>query len=171
VRLLGRVALLVVLWLLAWGEFSLVNVLSGLAVGTAVLIGFPPAKRPSGRVLVHPVGTARLAAYVVTQLVTSNVVMARQILSRRPDIRQGVVDHRLRHPSEEVVTVMTSVIALSPGTMTVDVDPGSTTISVHFFRLTDPAAAHASLERLEQLVLDAIVPPGAASVSASEELP
>jgi hypothetical protein len=51
------------------------------------------------------------------------------------------------------------------------VDAGSTTISVHFFRLTDPAEAHAALERLEQLVLDAIVPSGPASVSASEESP
>ena len=31
---------------------------------------------------------------------------------------------------------MTSVIALSPGTMTVDVERGSSTIYVHFFRCT-----------------------------------
>ena len=51
---------------------------------------------------------------------------------------------------------MTSVIALSPGTMTVDVDRESTTIYVHFFRLRDLAAARASLARLERLVVDAI---------------
>jgi multisubunit Na+/H+ antiporter MnhE subunit len=51
---------------------------------------------------------------------------------------------------------MTSIIALSPGTMTVDVDRGSTTIYVHFLFLDDVAAARASLEQLEQLVSRAI---------------
>lgn len=155
-RMLARVALLVVLWLLAWGEVSAANVLSGLAVATALLVASPPDRGPGGRRRVSARGTVSLAGYVLTQLVASNVVMAGQILRRHPDIRPGVVAHRLRDPSEETVTVMTSIIALSPGTMTVDVDPGSTTILVHFFRLADPADAHRTLERLERLVVAAI---------------
>ena len=54
---------------------------------------------------------------------------------------------------------MTSIIALSPGMMTVDVDPQSTTIYVHFFRLRDVDAARRGLERLERLVFAAIASP------------
>lgn len=162
-----RVAILVVLWLLAWGELSLANVLSGVAVAAAVLVAFPPARRAPGHVRVRPAGTIRLLAYVMGQLVSSNILMTRQILRRHPDARPGVVAHRLRQPSDEAVTVMTSIIALSPGTMTVDVDP--TTIYVHFFRLHDAAAARQQLRRLEQLVAGAITKAATPPVDESQE--
>jgi multicomponent Na+:H+ antiporter subunit E len=155
-RIVVRIALLVALWLLAWGEWSVANLASGVAVATAIFIAFPPARRRTSRVCLHPLGIVRLSGYVVSQLVTSNILMTRQILSRRPDVQPGVIAHRLRRPSEEAVTIMTSIIALSPGTMTADVDAASTTIYVHFFRLTDVAAARASLVRLEELVSGAL---------------
>lgn len=155
-RTLVRVALLVVLWLLAWGQITVANVLSGVAVATLLLLAFPLVA--GGRhTRVNPVGVLQLIGYVVVQLVTSNVVMTREILRRRPNIRPGVLAHRLRSPSEELVTLMTSVIALSPGTMTADVDPDSTTIYVHFLLLRDLDAARASLDRLERLASQAIV--------------
>lgn len=151
-----RIALLVGLWLLAWGELSTANVVSGVAVAAALLVAFPPGPRASGRLGFSAIGAGRLAVYVLVQLVNSNVVMAGQILRRRPDVRPGVLAHRLGQPSEEIVTVMTSVIALSPGTMTVDVDAASTTIYVHFFLLRDHDAARASLRRLEDLAVHAV---------------
>ncbi len=155
-RVAGRIALLVGLWLLAWGEVSLANVVSGVAVATALLVAFPPGPRTGGRLRFSAIGAGRLAVYVVVQLVHSNVVMARQILRRRPDARPGVLAHRLRQPSEEVVTLMTSVIALSPGTMTADVDADSRIIYVHFFLLRDIEAARRSLSRLEDLAVRVI---------------
>lgn len=153
-RTVARVTILVALWLLAWGELSLANVLSGIAVASTVLIAFPPSRRATARLRVHPAGTVRLLGYIAGQLVSSNVLMTRQILRRHPDAEPGVIAHRLRDPSDEVVTVMTSIIALSPGTMTVDVD--SSNIYVHFFRLHDITAARQQLNRLEHLVGGAI---------------
>lgn len=155
----GRVLMLVALWLLAWGHFTIANFVSGAAVATALLIAFPPAARASEGLRLSPAGAARLAAYTGVQLVSSNLVMARQVLRRRLDLRPGVLVHRLRMPSDEVVTLMTTVIALSPGTMTVDVDPGSTAIHVHFLFLRDVDAARAALDRLEQLAVAAIIAP------------
>jgi multicomponent Na+:H+ antiporter subunit E len=148
--------LLVGLWLLAWGDISVANVLSGIAVAGATLVAFPPAVSTGRRVRAHARGVARLLGYVLTQLVVSNVLMIRQVLSPRPDVRPGVLAHRLKRPSGEAITMMTSIIALSPGTMVVDVDPDSTTIFVHFFRLRDVAAARAGLEKLERLVTNAV---------------
>ena len=157
-RLLGRLALLVVLWLLAWGEVSLANVLSGIAVAGALLVAFPLSAPTGDRARVDARGVARLAGYVAVQLVASNLVMARTILRRTPTAASGVVAHTLRQPSEVVVTVMTSIIALSPGTMTVDVDDDATTIHVHFFSLEDLDVARLVLARLEDLVTAAIRP-------------
>jgi multisubunit Na+/H+ antiporter MnhE subunit len=113
-------------------------------------------------VRLRPLGILRLSAFVVRQLVVSNVVMTRQILRRRSEPSPGVVVHHLRRPSDEVVTLMSSVIALSPGTMAVDVDDTSSTISVHVFDLRDVDAAHRSLADLEDLVAGAITRPSPA---------
>jgi multicomponent Na+:H+ antiporter subunit E len=153
---LPRAGLLVVLWLLAWGEVSPANLLSGAAVAAAVLVAFPPEPRSAGTLRVRPLGVARLVAFVTTQLVVSNVVMAREILRRHPRTEPGVLVHHLRSPSDVTVTVMTTIIALSPGTMTVDVDEASTTIAVHFFQLDDVDASRAALDRLERLVTGAV---------------
>jgi multicomponent Na+:H+ antiporter subunit E len=155
-RVLGRVVLLVALWLLAWGEITLANLLSGLAVAAALLVAFPPDRGATGHVRLRLRGVVRLSLYVCSQLVVSNIVMAGTILRRRSDLRPGVLAHRLEEPSEEVVAVMSSVIALSPGTMTVDVDTHSTSICVHFLQLRNLDVARASLVRLERLVVDAI---------------
>ena len=152
--LLARVVLLMALWLLAWGEISVPNLLSGAAVITVLLVAFPPGA--TSRVRLKPIAVARLAGYVVVQLVSSNILMTREILRRRPTVRPGVLAHQLHSPSEYVVTLMTSIIALSPGTMTVDVDEASTTVYVHFLFLHDVEAARASLGRLERLVSQAL---------------
>ena len=165
-RLAGRIALLVTLWLLAWGEITPANLISGIIVAGALLVSFSPRRRPGGHVRLNLVGAGRLAAHVARQLLLSNVVMAREVLRRSSRTQPGVLAHRLRRPSEEVVTVMTSVIALSPGTMIVDVAHDSSTVYVHFFRLTDTAAARAGLLELERLTIDAI---GAAEAHAPND--
>jgi multicomponent Na+:H+ antiporter subunit E len=155
-RLAGRVFLLVALWLLAWGEITVANVVSGISVAAALLVAFPLGRRTGAGVRLHLVGIARLGAYVVGQLAISNVVVAREILRPSPSTRPGVLAHRLRHPSEEVITLMSSVIALSPGTMTVDVSDDSSTIYVHFLLLHDIDAARAAIARLERLAVGAV---------------
>jgi len=168
VKHLGLLALLVALWILAWGELTLANLLSGLVVATALLLAFPPRRRHMGRVRLSALGIARLAAYIASALVTSNVVMSRQILGRAAVRQPGVLSHALQRPTPIIATAMSSIIALSPGTMTVDVSADSSVLYVHFFDLDDVGAARASLARLEALVTAAIAAgpdPGPTTVS------
>lgn len=155
-RLLTRLLLLVALWLLAWGEVTVANVLSGTAVAAVLLVVFPPDPPTERHLRVSFVGVARLVGYVVAQLVSSNVVMVHEVLRPRSAATPGVLAHHLQTPSEVVVTVITSIISLSPGTMTVDVDRDASTIYVHFLFLDDVDQARAQLDRLEQVVTAAI---------------
>jgi multicomponent Na+:H+ antiporter subunit E len=142
---------LVVLWLLAWGEASVPNLLTGAVLAAALLVAFPPdSARHQSRIA--PLPTIALVAYVARQLITSNIQMTWTILRPRPDLQPGVLAHHLLDPSDWVVTAMTSIIALSPGTMVVDVSRDGATIYVHFVRLRDVDEAHAFLRRLEELV-------------------
>jgi multicomponent Na+:H+ antiporter subunit E len=140
------VAGLVLLWLLAWGEASVANVVSGVVVACALLVAFPPrARRSTGRV--RPLGG---------QLVTSNYLVAREILSRRSTVRAGVLAYELRRPSDEVVTLMANVMALTPGTMTVEATSDPAVLYVHFLLLDDVARARRAISRLEELAVATI---------------
>jgi len=152
-----RLAVLVGLWLLAWGDLSVANVVSGLVVASALLVAFP-LPRVSSSVRLNAFGLARLASYVARQLVVSNVVMTRQILRRRAQNHPGVLAHTLTQPSDEVLTLMTSIISLSPGTMTVDVADDATVVYVHFFDLRDIEGARRGLSHLELLSRNAVSP-------------
>jgi multicomponent Na+:H+ antiporter subunit E len=168
-RFAGRVAMLVALWLLAWGDVSVANALSGAAAAVALLAAFPPRRSVHGEVRLSAVGVARLAAYIAGQLGRSNLVMARQIIRPPAPAKPGVLLHRLEHPTEEVITVVSSIIALSPGTMTVDVAPDSSAIYVHFFHLDDLDGARESIARLERLAVGAIVRRSATDPTTVEE--
>ncbi len=155
--LLARVALLTGIWLLAWGSARPETVVAGVASSIVLLVAFPPARGAAPlRRGVRPFAVARLLAYLAWQLVTSNVVVARTILSRRARVRTGVVVHELATASPWVMTVVANTIALTPGTMTVDTTRFPPTIEVHFLLLDDPDAARRGLARLERLVTAAV---------------
>lgn len=152
----GRAAMLVALWLLAWGEASAANLLSGIVLAAALLLAFPAVERNRARLYLSPGGVGRLALHVLGQLVKSNALVAREILSRRANVRTGVVAYNLQHPSDETLALMAYVLALSPGTMTIDVTRQPAVLYVHFLLLQDATRARREIARLEALVVDAI---------------
>jgi multicomponent Na+:H+ antiporter subunit E len=151
-----RAVPLVALWLLAWGEVSVGNVVSGAVVAVALLLAFPPRVSGEPRPRFRLGGILRLLGYVVVQLVVSNLLVAREVVSRRSRVQTGVLAHHVRHPSDAVLTAMANIIALSPGTMTVDVTRDPAVVYVHFLILDDLEDARRDVARLERLVVDAL---------------
>jgi multicomponent Na+:H+ antiporter subunit E len=161
VRIVVRVVLLVGLWLLAWGDASVANVLTGTALAGVLLVAFPLERRPTSGVRLSPIGVARLMLYVLGQLVPSNVLVAREVLSRRSRVRTGILAYPVQHPSDEVITLIANVIALTPGMMTVETTRDPAVIYVHFLLLNDVEGARRAVARLERLVVAALGgPPG-----------
>jgi multicomponent Na+:H+ antiporter subunit E len=160
VSVVARLVLLVAIWLLAWGRFDAAHALVGVVLAAVLFVAFPMV--PSGRRIalsLRPVGVVRLLWHVVVQLVRSNLLMTREIVSRQSRIRTGVIHYTLRAPSDLVLTLVANIIALSPGTMTVDATRDPRTISVHFLLLDDVSAAERSLAHLERLVAGAVGAP------------
>jgi multisubunit Na+/H+ antiporter MnhE subunit len=152
--LVARLVLLVVIWVLAWGEVTLTTVLVGAVLAALLLVAFPPTSGPgpigSG---LRPWAAVRLILYMTGQLVVSNVLVAREILGRGSRISTGVIEYELHSSSEWVATLVANLIALTPGTMTVEATRDPPVLHVHFLLLRDVGAARRSLARLERLVL------------------
>jgi multicomponent Na+:H+ antiporter subunit E len=151
-----RVLLLVVLWILAWGELSLANVLSGVVVAGVLLAAFPAAGDGRASVRVRPVPALRLVGYVLRQLVTSNILVTRVILSPRSKVTFGVLAYPVRYPSDALLTLMANVIGLTPGTMTVEATREPAVLYVHVLLLHDRDEARGTIAHLEELAIAAL---------------
>jgi multicomponent Na+:H+ antiporter subunit E len=107
-------------------------------------------------VRIRPLGAARLVLYVLAQLVPSNILVIREIVGRRSRIRTGVLAYPLEHPSDEVLSLMAHVLALTPGTMTVEATRDPFVLYVHFLLLDDLDHARRAVARLECLAVGAL---------------
>ncbi len=168
-RGMRRAALLVVFWLLAWGEVSVANALSGLVVAVGLLLAFPPYRQLEVRPHVSLAGAVRLVLYVLALLVPSTVLVVRQVLSRRSRIRTGVLAYPLEHPSDEVLSLMSHVIALTPGTMTVEATRDPWVIYVHFLLLDNVEHARRTVARLEGLAVAVLGGPDRLQVGSAPD--
>ncbi|MEO5724683.1 MAG: Na+/H+ antiporter subunit E, partial [Ilumatobacteraceae bacterium] len=153
-----RFVFLVAVWLLLWGHVSAANVLSGILVVAAIGILFPTSPPPTDaeaapwqRVRVRPVANLRLFAVVGWQLVLSNLVLAREIITPGSQIRTGVVACRLRNDSEWVIALVSNIVSLTPGTMPVHVQRDPPLIHVHVLHLTSPLTVRRDVARIEAL--------------------
>jgi multicomponent Na+:H+ antiporter subunit E len=154
----SRVLFLVALWVLLWGRFSVANVASGIAVALAVTLVFPSTRGESHRFPVRPLANLRLFANVGRQLITSNVALTREIVTRRSRIRTGVVACPLRTDDAWSAALVTNILALTPGTMPVRVESDPGVIHVHVLHLDDPDAVRRMVAHLEALVVAAYGP-------------
>jgi multicomponent Na+:H+ antiporter subunit E len=151
---LGVVAWLVVLWLLLWGDVSVANIASGILVALALLAVFPLEQGPGpARRAFRPVAIARLAGYFLVELVISSLLVARVVVSRNTEIRTGVIRCPLLTTSDGIVTVLCNMIALSPGTMMVEVLDDA--VYVHALVLRDVERVRHDVGQLQALIIAA----------------
>lgn len=148
---------IVIGWMFLWGDVGVGPVIGGTLVVVALYVVFPSSRASFPRVVVHPFAVARLFAYFVRQLVVSNALLTRELLRRRNSICTRVVEIPMRTSVPSLLTMVTNLASLSPGTIVVDADesaPGTPpTLVVHvlvFGDLDDPEAAIRSVHALEE---------------------
>ncbi|MDD9370571.1 MAG: Na+/H+ antiporter subunit E [Acidimicrobiales bacterium] len=152
-RALGPIVVLVVIWLLAWGSVTWANLLSGIAVAVGIVVVVPDVRRASHLPIVRPLPALRLVGSMLRDVVVSNVVLAGQVLSRRPQIATGVVRVPLAGCSDEVLTVIANLVAMTPGTMPIEVDQHPTVLYVHVLHLDHPDEVRRRIWHLRDLVV------------------
>lgn len=164
-------AALALIWVLAWGSFSAANVLGGIAVA-ALLLWFAPDTWPrSSRPVVRPVAIARFGIYVLAKVIESNVIIAREILARRSHIHTGVMAVPLTNFSDGLITLVANVMALTPGTIPIQVTRDPIVVYVHVLHMRDVEAARRDVQRLADLAYRAFAPAGTTFDGESEVAP
>ena len=146
--------LLAVVWLLLQQSLALPQLLTAAALGLLVPRLIHGFLGPSVR-LRRPGLALRFACIVVWDIVVSNLVVARLVLSptARPHPAWVRVPLALRQPG--AITLLATIITTTPGTVSCVVDEDTHEILVHALDCHDPAALAAQIKaRYEQPLLE-----------------
>jgi len=154
---------LALIWVLAWGTPTPANVLGGLAVAAVLLAVSPDSwvQLRRARPRLRPVAIARFAGFVLVEVIRANVVLTREVVSRESGITTGVVAVPLPECSDGLLTLVTNVLAVTPGTMPLEVTRHPTVVYVHVLLLGDAEQVRRDVQHLAALAYRAFGSAGA----------
>ena len=148
---------LVLLWVLLWGGFTVANVFTGVLVAAFVLLAVPRPTPTGDAPALRPLAAISLAGWFLWKLLDANIRVAIEVLRPpgRERIRTAIVAVDLPGASPAVATAVANLITLTPGTLTLEIDPATPTLYVHVLTLTDPDDVRADVRDIERRVVAA----------------
>ena len=121
---------LILVWMLLWGNVSVANVLSGLAIALVITVLLPlPPVPVEGRL--HPLSLVRLVCFVAYSLVVSSVQVAWLAIRPGPPPMNAVLRAHLGLRSDLVLALAVNVINLIPGSIVLEIDQTRRFIYAH----------------------------------------
>lgn len=121
---------LVVMWLLLWGRVSAGLVVSGILLAALAITLFPmPALAIEGRP--RPLAAIRFFVRFVYDLVTASIQVAWLAVRPGPNPPCAVIAVDLHTTSDLMMTLVSEVLSLVPGSLVVEVDRASMILYLH----------------------------------------
>jgi multicomponent Na+:H+ antiporter subunit E len=148
---------LAVAWAALTGNITLSGLLVGFALGSAALYLtkplFPGCERYFRRVL----NWTRLGILFLYELVVSSVQVVWDVLTPQHKARPGIIAMPLDVEGEMEVLLVTNLISLTPGTLSLDVSDDCRTLYIHAMFADDPDAIRAQMKTgMERWVIEAM---------------
>lgn len=138
--------LIIFLWVVIVSRFTLGSLVMGALVGLVVplLVRAFWVDRP---VMRRPLLALGLLARVLGDIVVANIEVARLVLGPTARLRPTWLDLPLEIESPYVATILCSIVSLTPGTVSVDIDMAGRRARIHALNAPDPEAAIATIKR------------------------
>lgn len=147
---------LVVVWMALWGTISVANLLSGLAVGSLLLVLFPTRQVSEATGRFRPLRALELLAYFLWKLLEANTVVAWEVITpSNESVKEAVVAVPMTGASDTVVAIVANAVSLTPGTLTIEVERDPTVLYVHVLHLRTIEQVRADVLKMERAVLRA----------------
>ncbi|MEO6201021.1 MAG: Na+/H+ antiporter subunit E [Cryobacterium sp.] len=139
---------LVVLWMLLWGSFSVLTVVTGLLLASVVSIGFYlPAVELGLRL--NPWFALLFLSRLLVDIASGSVQVAVLALAPRYRASNAIVAVRLLSRSDLVLTLTGISTSIVPGAIVVDVDRERSTLYLHILNVQ----AESQIDRFRRSVL------------------
>lgn len=149
---------LTAIWVILWGNYSLVDLVVGVAVSWLVTVTFPlPPIRYHGRL--RPLGVLRLLVITLRDLAVASWRLTLSAFRRRVDFQPAVIRVRLRS-NEDLYQVETAeLISIVPGSIVIDARRSTRMLYLHLVDVSGPDGVEESRRdalEVERRVLEAI---------------
>lgn len=137
---------LLLTWLLVSNSIAPGHILLGALIGWAIPL-FTRSFWPHPPRLLRPLALLRLLGIVLIDILVANFNVARLILGRRESLRPGFLEVRLELTDPFAITMLTSIISLTPGTVSAQVSEDRSIAWIHTLHTADPEA---EVDRIKQ---------------------
>jgi monovalent cation/proton antiporter MnhG/PhaG subunit len=128
----ARIAGLAAVWVLLWGDFTVASLAGGVVAGTAVgLLTTRPDTEP---LRIRPGAALRFIAVFLALMVRSTLVVAAAALGPARLVAPAIHRIRVGPGSTPALVAAANAVSLTPGALTLAVDPMERTLTVHLIR-------------------------------------
>ena len=150
--------LLAIAWAALTGTFTLGGLAIGMGVGFfALWVAQPLFENRGGGYFTKVWRWIKLVVLFHYELIVSSLTVAWDVLTPRHRARPGIVAVPLRAKGEAEVLLVTNLISLTPGTLSLDVTEDCNTLYVHAMFADDPARIRRDIEEgMERWVREAL---------------
>ena len=146
--------LLALFWVAMSGHFDVFNLMVGFVFGYLVLFLL---QRVIGRTsyFTRSVVLVRFTGFYILEVLRANVRVAHDVITPTSYARPGVVAVPLEARTDAEITLLSNLITMTPGSLTVDVADDRSVIYVHSMFVEDPDEVRRAIkEDLERRVLE-----------------
>jgi multicomponent Na+:H+ antiporter subunit E len=149
--------LLTFAWATFFGDFGLVTLTSGFLLGTFILWLLQPLMGGTGGYHLRVWYWVKLLVMFLYELVVSSIDVLWDIVTPRHLARPAIIEMPLSVQSDAGILLVTNLISLTPGTLSLDVSPDRKTLSIHAMFADDPDEVRRVLKSgMEKWVIDAL---------------
>ena len=150
--LLGSI-LLALAWAALHGDITLANLLVGYVVGYVILALLARGGVMPSTLVSRTAHAIELAGFFVWELMLANVRVAIDVIRPRTTIRPAVVAIPLDVTSDGEILLLSMLINITPGSVTIDLSDDRRTLYVHVMHMTSAEATrHEIKEGFERRV-------------------
>lgn len=145
--------LLAVIWAALWGSFTLVQLLVGFHLGFLILWLLQPLLGGPDSYYLRSFRAVRLVLFFLYDLILSSFRVAYDVLTPTDYSNPAILRMPLDVESDIEILLVTNLISLTPGTLSLDVTPDRKTLIVHAMFADDPDEVIRSLkDGMERMV-------------------
>ncbi len=156
-RALVTVGWLTLVWVALWESLTWANLVGGMLAGILVVILVPPG--PDTLVIgTRPLAGLKLLFYFIAKLFQASIAVAWEIITPGDTTNPAVIAVPLSTASDGILTSVANMVSLTPGTLTVDVDPDTRTLYIHVLHFISEETTRSDVHTLERLASDAFLP-------------
>lgn len=154
---LGSNLILAFAWAALMGSVTLFNIASGFVIGYIVLFLLRPLVGGSDVYFRKVWAWPKLIVLFHYELIVSSIQVVWDVITPSHRARPAIIDVPLSVTSDAGILLVTNLISLTPGTLSLDISDDRRTLKVHAMFGDDPDAIRRDIKTgMEKWVIDAV---------------